>query len=765
MTITRIKDNTKPSLPLNSANTATQNTNIILAAITAGKKDILLPPGEFLINNIVLTQDGITFRGAGMPFPNSGRTALVGGTILKSGAIYLDFHKNINITDLGFDSTVTGTYAVYSGDSGTGEQNVLLQNVSALGRGFATSHAFYFTAGDNVIIDNCRAYKFDHAIAIRASDAQITNFYAEDCLSSSIVLKGVHDYDSFNINISNIEIFGNSINTAPIVIEGHDARKSGQHTLNNITMKNVTRGLLFKTADNNTGDGYGSVDNVVVNNVIVENAQYEALLIQYRNVSGINISNMNGINLGLAYGGQAAFSNLTDSKTIRLNNCWTTSTLKTLGYFQKAEVNGSDNVERIVLKDTQDSLSATIFAVKNGLSDVYRQADSFITPISAGSVANTLSEPGPGTRVIYDTGNKLSIASGNLLWTSGVATYDPAIIFNKEILRIPGKIIRFNVTLTTGRIGLSLSTTNVASLISTNRKHVIDFNPGNIKTAADGTANVPGTVSTAPAGTGTFHIILRRIGAYYLFKGLAGTFTYNELVKIDESQLNEILYAAIYSVGTVVSTTIADVVTLDTLWSPSPLVSDGFTVAGTSDGYGHLEGIEGTAGSGGSGVTWTNETGTIGRVSGRVKATALVGGIAIDTVNVSTNRVTIRCRLYGTGAEFGIILRYTDINNYLYLYHDGTNLLLKQVLAGVVSTLRTQAATYVQGAFIEASFTSVTACNLYYNEDYQGFTTSINAGLTSTKFGIFFKNTTNEIDDFQIYARGNNNEYSAIEGL
>ena len=761
----RLYEDFNYTVRLVDTNPGAANTALIHAAIANGVKNLTFPPGEYEIEDIQLNTDGLRFVGAGMPFPNDARTQLVGGTVLKGGAIDINYRDNISITDIGFDSTISGTYAVFSGDSGVGQQNVLLQNVCALGRNFATSHAFYFTAGNNIICDNCRAYKFDHALALRTSHAQVTNFYAEDCLSSSIVLKGIHDYDSKYITVNGVTVLGNTIPTAPIVIEGHDGMVSSGHTLSNIVMKNVTRGIIFKSADNNTGDGFGRVTNVILSNISIETVQYEAILFQYRNISNILLDNVIANDTSLAYAGQAAFDNQTDATTIRLYNTWTNNTVPTKGYFQVKEVNGDNYNDVMGLRDLKDSVSSSIFAIKNGLNNVFRQSDSFISNVSAGALHNTDSQPGPGKRLVADSGNHLSISGGSLVWTAGVGTYDPAIIFNKEIVRVPGKILKINFSLSSGRIGVGFVNSILTSAIGDNRRHAIDINPGNIKTISNGASSVPATVTTANAVDGIIHIILRRKGAFYLLKGFSSTFTHNELVKIDESQLNEILYACIYSVGTSMNSNVKEISTLDTLWCPSPIVSDGFSINGTTDGLGHLEGIEDTVGKGGSGLSWVDEVGTIASVSGRAKATTLLGGNSISTLNISTNRVLVRCRLYGTGAEFGIILRYTDTNNYLFLYHDGTNLLLKQLLAGVETTLRTTAATYVQGAFIEASFTGNLSCNLYYNDEYAGFTTAINAALTSTKFGIFFKNTTNEIDDFQIYARGSSNEYSEMETL
>lgn len=52
--------------------------------------------------------------------------------------------------------------------------------------------------------------------------------------------------------------------------------------------------------------------------------------------------------------------------------------------------------------------------------------DDFTTDIAAGSVNGTVAEPGPGNRTVVDSGSRLSLASGSLLFAAGgVAGTDP----------------------------------------------------------------------------------------------------------------------------------------------------------------------------------------------------------------------------------------------------------------------------------------------------------------------------------------------------
>jgi hypothetical protein len=59
------------------------------------------------------------------------------------------------------------------------------------------------------------------------------------------------------------------------------------------------------------------------------------------------------------------------------------------------------------------------------------------------------------------------------------------------------------------------------------------------------------------------------------------------------------------------------------LWLPAPILSDGFSLPGVSDGKGHAEGVAGGLGSGGGGVEWQGPTWSVG--SGLLKNTPGAG--------------------------------------------------------------------------------------------------------------------------------------------
>jgi hypothetical protein len=198
-------------------------------------------------------------------------------------------------------------------------------------------------------------------------------------------------------------------------------------------------------------------------------------------------------------------------------------------------------------------------------------------------------------------------------------------------------------------------------------------------------------------------------------------------------------------------------------WLPAPIISDGFGSAfGLSDGLAHLE--QGGMGRGGHGAAWTQQVGAWTVASGRASASATSGGIAIATVQGGTKDVLADIKLTRSAGQGGLLLRYTDASNYLYANHDGTNCFLKQVLAGVTTTLITAAAAYSANAVIRVDLNGVGA-RLYYNNTLVGTTASINAALTATLHGLYVTDVTANltVDDLIVWPKGTGNEYAILD--
>ena len=199
-------------------------------------------------------------------------------------------------------------------------------------------------------------------------------------------------------------------------------------------------------------------------------------------------------------------------------------------------------------------------------------------------------------------------------------------------------------------------------------------------------------------------------------------------------------------------------------WLPTPLISDGFSSWGTSDGFGHAEGVAGGLGSGGNGKTWTANVGTWGASGGVAAASALSGGRAIATADCGKADVvaTVECTL-SSGTQ-SIIVRWASESNFVQLRLTPTNLQLVKVVAGVETIVQNSAVTVAAGAPVRLTCEG-TKFRCYYNNALVGSEQTISdAALQSpTAIGLRTDNTGNTFDNLVAYARGSGGEYAALD--
>jgi hypothetical protein len=374
-------------------------------------------------------------------------------------------------------------------------------------------------------------------------------------------------------------------------------------------------------------------------------------------------------------------------------------------------------------------------------------ADEFTTDVAGGSVPGTPAEPGPGPRVGLDGNAKMSISGGNLVVvTGGVGNGDPSH-YLQPILRVAARGVISSLTYTSA-VGFQIGfDDNTGSTIANN----INGSGTSLRVRVSDVANI--TVGAIVAG-GVYQLVvlLRTTGVYLFIKG--GTFTNWTLIWVDLAGSTNLLNPGISANSSSNAWTAAYLRVYNFSWLPAPLASDGFVnTFGLTDGKGHPEGISGGFGSGGGNVTITQQVGTWQTSGGVANASALAGGIAFFTTDLGTKDVIATIRVTRGSGSGGLLLRYTDANNRLYAEYDGTNCYLKQVLAGVTTTITTGVATYVANAIIMVILDG-TAARLYYNGVQIG-TGSVNALLTSTLHGGQVTDVTVALDDFLVYARGN----------
>jgi len=103
------------------------------------------------------------------------------------------------------------------------------------------------------------------------------------------------------------------------------------------------------------------------------------------------------------------------------------------------------------------------------------------------------------------------------------------------------------------------------------------------------------------------------------------------------------------------------------------------------DTFARADGEPGTADSGG---TWTQRSAGLAIKGGALAQTASSGSSLFTTPHTTANgAVEAAVTCYGAGAFAGVVVRYVDLNNHLYVELTATELRLRRRLAGSFSTL------------------------------------------------------------------------------
>lgn len=156
-------------------------------------------------------------------------------------------------------------------------------------------------------------------------------------------------------------------------------------------------------------------------------------------------------------------------------------------------------------------------------------------------------------------------------------------------------------------------------------------------------------------------------------------------------------------------------------------------------------------------TAWVNQEGTTEVVGNAAQATALAGGIANATLLTTYADAHIRAALTRAAGNVGINARYQDSSNYLRAYHDGTNAVCQQVVAGVATTLRTGAAAFSAGAYIYLLLRGTTGW-LFYNGVAVGASFTVPAS-TYAAHGVHTTDLGNTVPVFEAWPDGGGGEH------
>jgi len=267
------------------------------------------------------------------------------------------------------------------------------------------------------------------------------------------------------------------------------------------------------------------------------------------------------------------------------------------------------------------SILVLIFCLIPFVASAWILRDEFNTALSAGSVHNTTSEPSGHTRTVTDTENKLSIADGKLTFSGGKASPawgDPAIWY-PSVARAAGVSIILDITPTDATTSAEFGfDSGQSGNIVGNAMRIT----GDTIITYDG--STAGSSIFIPANATNYQLatILRSAGAYYFLKG--GTATKWSMLWAGGADNTTPLYPGIANYDLASTNSFLRIPT--TLWLPTPIASDGFSVSGTTDGKGHAEGVATGIGSGGGGLAWQSGGTTWSVSGGKAVNTPLVYG-------------------------------------------------------------------------------------------------------------------------------------------
>lgn len=160
-------------------------------------------------------------------------------------------------------------------------------------------------------------------------------------------------------------------------------------------------------------------------------------------------------------------------------------------------------------------------------------------------------------------------------------------------------------------------------------------------------------------------------------------------------------------------------------------------------------------------MAWVSDLGTWA-ISGNTAISSALGSTsAVATVSAQTGNVLAMAKLTRSAGNVGIVLRYNDEDNHIFCIHDGTNGKSYKVVAGVLTQVGTTAATYAAAANMMA-IADGAEVRLYYNNAYlHAYSTYTDASINDKpKVGLYTTDTGNSFNDFVVFARGNEGQYS-----
>lgn len=377
--------------------------------------------------------------------------------------------------------------------------------------------------------------------------------------------------------------------------------------------------------------------------------------------------------------------------------------------------------------------------------------DEFFDTCAAGAINGTTATDG-AVRTVTDSASKMSVANGHLTNVLGVVNGDPRISYPIQS-KVRGKTL-ISAHQTTGVSAwyvawdADLAGLPNYGLVTNGTSLVVNRNSG-----------VTFTVGTYVANTLIyFASVLRTTGVLNFVKG-GGNYPDWTLVYSNPLSTGASLYPSAVNGGTTLSAKTHFIRIPSKLFLFSPITADSFVRAngalGTSDGVGTDTGeVASTL------PAWTVPLGTFAISTNDAASTVLSGGVAYAYLPCTCPDVYVEVPLIRTAGSAGILLRYTDANNYIKVIHNGTQVIVTEVVGGTPNVLQTTTSTYASNGILHVALRG-NKLRVYYNTGGVGgeVTTALTTG---NNFGLYSETTTALFHTFTCWGVGMNGEYSTL---
>ena len=387
--------------------------------------------------------------------------------------------------------------------------------------------------------------------------------------------------------------------------------------------------------------------------------------------------------------------------------------------------------------------------------------DEYSTDRSANTLDGTPAD-GEGVRTVVDTNGAMAITGGNLVISPiGVTTGDPAIWYNGRS-RVAGMCVHLHiVSHTAGRIEVGYDSDVSGSTIDAVRVNgtFVEVRAQYLVIQIDAI-----TYSTEY----DMLLVLRESGAFFFFKGGAFTnWTLLYVSRVNASLSNNVNPQMCGYTST--NGSVSRFYVPPEIYLPAPILSDGFSLSGITDGLGHIEG-DGSVEQGG-GLAWTTTAGIFAPYSLPVtgdnppeyvlKPISLDSGKAQCNATVGMNDYVINVVLDPGTSSASFLVRWANATTYIEVRLTSTTCSIHRVYNGSTSQLHSGAITYVSGGVLTI-LVSGNKIRRAYNDVLIGASYTMIGTLydSSVKIGLMADNVNSSFGDLAIFAHGDNGEYN-----